>query len=324
MKTKEIIKLEQPIAYTILENALKNDKLAHAYLFNGEKGTPKMATALLFAKSLLCSYKDGFACEECETCERIQNGNYADLIILNGETNSIKKNEILDLQESLNKTAIEVIGKKIYIINYVENATTEALNSLLKFLEEPTNDLTAILIVEQMDRLLPTIISRCQIIPFRKVNVRECYELCINEKMNPLDAYLLSHLIGNKSEIDEMLENENYQQARILGLQMLEDFIQDKYLALYHLQKDGFKDKKGNEREQFIRFVSILSIFYRDVIKNQTFCTDSTWLKLMSQYDSMQCIQYLSICNEMIDKCNKSVNLNLLVDQLLSQLKEMI
>lgn len=323
MLIKERLKLEQPIAYRILENSLRTQKYAHAYLLSGEKGTPKMETAILLAQSILCTHVDGFACETCDTCVRIKNHTYTDCRYMDGETTSIKKKDILELQEEFNKTAVEMGGKKVYIMNYAENATPDALNSLLKFLEEPTNDLLAILIVEQMDRLLPTIISRCQMIPFRKVNVKDVYELCVKEHMNSLDAYLLSQLVGNKEEIDEMLEDENYQRSRILAMQMLEDFTKDKYLALYHLQKDGFKDKKGNDKLQFMQFVHILSIFFKDVIKQQSLCDDETWLQLMKKYQVQACIQYLKVCNEAMDKCGKSVNLGLLVDQLLAQLKEM-
>lgn len=323
MLIKERLKLEQPIAYRILENSLRTQKYAHAYLLSGEKGTPKMETAILLAQSILCTHVDGFACETCDTCVRIKNHTYTDCRYMDGETTSIKKKDILELQEEFNKTAVEMGGKKVYIMNYAENATPDALNSLLKFLEEPTNDLLAILIVEQMDRLLPTIISRCQMIPFRKVNVKDVYELCVKEHMNSLDAYLLSQLVGNKEEIDEMLEDENYQRSRILAMQMLEDFTKDKYLALYHLQKDGFKDRKGNDKLQFMQFVHILSIFFKDVIKQQSLCDDETWLQLMKKYQVQACIQYLKVCNEAMDKCGKSVNLGLLVDQLLAQLKEM-
>lgn len=323
MLTKERLKLEQPIAYKILENSLLTQKYAHAYLLNGEKGTPKMETAILLAQSILCTEGNGFACEICDTCVRIKNHTYTDCRYIDGETTSIKKNDILELQEEFNKTAVEMGGKKVYIMNYAENATPDALNSLLKFLEEPTNDLLAILIVEQIDRLLPTIISRCQMIPFRKVNVKEVYELCVKENMNSLDAYLLSHLVGNKTEIEEMMEDESYQKARILAMQMLEDFTKDKYLALYHLQKDGFKEKKGIDKQQFMQFMHILTLFYKDVIRQQSLCVDESWNQLMKKYQVQACIQYLKVCNETMDKCGKSVNLNLLVDQLLAQLKEM-
>lgn len=318
---KEQLKKSQPVAYRILENSLLNNRYAHAYLFTGEKGTPKLETAVLLAQSILCQNGHGFACEECDTCNRIKEHNYVDCIMLDGETTSIKKNDILKIQEEFNKTAVESGGKKVYIMNYAENATPDALNSLLKFLEEPSNDVTAILIVEQIDRLLPTVISRCQRIPFKKISIEECYQACLEDAMDSLDAYLLSHLAGSISEITSMQENENYQMARQLALETIELFCQNPVMALYELQKDGFK--KGNERVQFSIFIDILMLFFKDAITKKTICESDRWKEAMNKYRQKPCIHYLKVCMEAKDKCNKSVNIPLLVDQLIAKMKEM-
>ena len=172
---KELLKEQQPVVYTTLKHALELDKLAHAYMFSGPAGTMKKEAAYLLAQSLVCS-THGFACECCDTCKRIAANEFADLKYIDGTTTSIKKEDIVKLQKEFNKTGLETTGKKIYILDHAENATPDALNSLLKFLEEPTNDMTAILIVEQMDRVLPTIISRCQNIPFTAPGFFSCYQ----------------------------------------------------------------------------------------------------------------------------------------------------
>lgn len=319
---KERLKKEQPIAYKILENALISKHYAHAYLLVGEKGTPKKETAILLAQSLLCD-EEGFACETCNTCQRIADHNYADFIFIDGETTSIKKQNILAIQEEFNKTSVESKGKKIYVLNYAENATPDALNSLLKFLEEPVQDVFAILTVEQLDRLLPTIQSRCQNIPLRKANISTCYEYCIKENIDPLDAYLLSHLAGCWEEITQKLEDENYQLARILAMDTIQMLYKNADQALVHLQRDGFKDKKGSDKMQFMMFVEILSIFFKDVIKGQTLCESSQWLSAMKEYNVKDCIAYLTACMEAKDKCGRSVNLSLLCDQLIAKMKEL-
>ena len=236
---------EQKVAYQILKNGLKNNSFVHAYLFVGEKGTPKMETAIFLAQSLLCD-QEGFACETCDTCQRVKDGNYADLIIKDGTDSSIKKEDILNIQEQFSKTAIEAKERKIYILNMIENATPEALNSLLKFLEEPSEDVTAILICEQQDRLLPTIISRCQMIPFRKTLPNALLQKCRNENMNELDAYLLTYLVNNYEQISEIIEDENYQNARYLAISVLEKMILSVHEASLFLQIEGFKEKKGS------------------------------------------------------------------------------
>ena len=148
LMVKDKLKEQQPIVYHTLKNALENSRLAHAYLFSGPGGSMKKDAAILLAQSLLCK-GNTFACEECDLCKRVKAHEYADMIYLDGSEISIKKEDIKKLQKSFEKTALEKNGRKIYILDHVENATADALNSLLKFLEEPSGDMTAILLVEQ-------------------------------------------------------------------------------------------------------------------------------------------------------------------------------
>lgn len=173
-----------------------------------------------------------------------KNGTYTDCIVIDGENKSIKKEAILHIQEEFTKTALEQKGKKVYILNMAENATVEALNSLLKFLEEPSNDVTAILIVEQVDRLLPTIVSRCQMIPFKKNKLSDTLKAAKEKGLDELDAYLCAKLAGNIRDIETVFEDENYQSARYLALLTIEKFKDDPYEVLYEIQKEGFKEKK--------------------------------------------------------------------------------
>ena len=311
---------EQKVAYQILKNGLKNNSFVHAYLFVGEKGTPKMETAIFLAQSLLCD-QEGFACETCDTCQRVKDGNYADLIIKDGTDSSIKKEDILNIQEQFSKTAIEAKGRKIYILNMIENATLEALNSLLKFLEEPSEDVTAILICEQQDRLLPTIISRCQMIPFRKTLPNALLQKCRNENMNELDAYLLTYLVNNYEQISEIIEDENYQNARYLAISVLEKMILSVHEASLFLQIEGFKEKKGNDRAQFNYFIEILMRFFKDCLRKDCECQSEQWQELIRQYQKKNCVQMLSVCMQIKDKCNKSVNIKLLSDQLMAEIR---
>ena len=311
---------EQKVAYQILKNGLKNNSFVHAYLFVGEKGTPKMETAIFLAQSLLCD-QEGFACETCDTCQRVKDGNYADLIIKDGTDSSIKKEDILNIQEQFSKTAIEAKGRKIYILNMIENATPEALNSLLKFLEEPSEDVTAILICEQQDRLLPTIISRCQMIPFRKTLPNALLQKCRDENMNELDAYLLTYLVNNYEQISEIIEDENYQNARYLAISVLEKMILSVHEASLFLQIEGFKEKKGNDRAQFNYFIEILMRFFKDCLRKDCECQSEQWQELIRQYQKKNCVQMLSVCMQIKDKYNKSVNIKLLSDQLMAEIR---
>ena len=87
---KDILREQQPVVYHTLRNALEHNRLAHAYMFSGPSGTPKKETAYLLAQSLVCR-ESGFACEVCDTCERIAHNEYADMIYLDGTSVSLRR-----------------------------------------------------------------------------------------------------------------------------------------------------------------------------------------------------------------------------------------
>lgn len=145
-----------------LTNTLKTDKLSHAYLVVGEDSLYSDEFILSFVKAIFClenKDKEFYSCENCKNCNSINHGNYVDFYKLSSET-SIKKDEIQTLKSDLSVKSF--YGKKIYWIKDIEKMTEQAANSLLKFLEEPEDDITAILSCKNISAILPTIISRCQ------------------------------------------------------------------------------------------------------------------------------------------------------------------
>ena len=145
-----------------LTNTLKTDKLSHAYLVIGEDSLYCDEFILSFVKAIFClenKNKEFFSCEKCNNCRSINHENYVDFYRLTSET-SIKKEEIQTLKSDLSVKAF--YGKKIYWIKDIEKMTEQAANSLLKFLEEPEDDIIAILSCKNISAVLPTIISRCQ------------------------------------------------------------------------------------------------------------------------------------------------------------------
>lgn len=317
---KDDLKKYQPLAYQTLYNALNLNRLAHAYLFHGPKGSGKLKAAMLFAQSLICENADPFACENCSLCQRIIKQQYHDVIYLDGSLASIKKKDILYLQERFSKTALEK-GKKIYIINAVENSTTEALNSLLKFLEEPSSaDMVAILISEQMDRVLPTIVSRCQLIPFRSIRFSDRFE-SVKNQLDPLDAYLLSNIYHQSERMIEAQEEEIYQHSVYLWKEMLkQNSIYDAHLFL--IMEAFPTSMKKNHKQIMQHLIEFLMIYYQDRMKQHTVCEDEWYQKQIKHQISMkEARQVLEALMQAKDKCNHSVNLPLLLDQLMSQLK---
>lgn len=166
--TWETLNKMQPTVMKMLKNSIVKGRLSHAYLFEGMKGTGKRETSLFLAKSIFCENPiDQFIpCESCHHCKRIESGNHPDVHMIEPDGLSIKKNQIKMLQEEFFKSGVES-KKKLYILFHADRMTASAQNSLLKFLEEPNSETTAILITEQVQQILPTILSRCQIISFK-------------------------------------------------------------------------------------------------------------------------------------------------------------
>ena len=122
MNVKRAI-LSQNNIFNMLKKANNNHRLSHAYLFVGEVGTNLFATTKFIAKSIICGDGDPFACESCIDCMRVDDDNYPDLIIYNGEKATIKKEDVSSLENRFEKTALDDKGIKIYIIHLVENMT---------------------------------------------------------------------------------------------------------------------------------------------------------------------------------------------------------
>ena len=160
------LKQNEPIAYRSLSNAFKNNKIAHSYLLTGEYNPLKIETAYLIAQSIV-EGKNDFACETCDTCKRIRKNEYFDVIYVDGYSELIKKDDIENIMDEFSRTSLESSGKKVYILANINNATTKVLNMILKFMEEPSNSNTyGIFITDKKEDLLPTVVSRCQEIPF--------------------------------------------------------------------------------------------------------------------------------------------------------------
>lgn len=174
-KDFEEIAGEQEIVQT-LKNALKSNRLAHAYLFTGPRGVGKTSIARLMAKGINC-LTNGITdnpCNVCENCLEISAGNFLDLIEIDAASNR-GIDEIRQLKEKINYRPSKG-RKKVYIIDEVHMLTKEAFNALLKTLEEPPEHVLFILATTEPDKILPTIISRCQRYDFKVINYKDTRE----------------------------------------------------------------------------------------------------------------------------------------------------
>lgn len=321
---KDILKERQPVVEKILFNALKHKQPSHAYLFVGPKGSKMLESAKLFAQSLVCPHANPWACETCEVCLRIEEGVYADLILLDGSNSSIKKDEILDLQAQFSKTALEGYGKKFYIMNAAENATTEALNSLLKFLEEPSgHDTYALLISEKPERLLETIVSRCQTLTFKAQNRLELEEELSHHEQDAYELHLIAQMVNDKEEMVELLNSDSYKHSLNLFGVFIDEYTKAPYLGELFLQNHLLKKKDPSiDRASLTLFLTIGMMFFKDVMF-KTPTTSKVWKKRMNDLPNhFNTLLAFTLFNDSIHKITTNANLSLLIDALLYQLKE--
>lgn len=186
-----------------LENSLKKNKLSHAYLFVGEDKNYNDKFILQFVKAIFCLNNDQqnfYSCNNCTNCNNIMNDNYVDFYKIDTAGSTIKKEDILFLKSELTVKAF--YNKKIYWIKDVENFTSQAANSLLKFLEEPEENIIAILSCSNVSNVLPTILSRCQQIK----------------------------LVGKEEQ-----QLENYEEQQVLLKEFTKRFEKNKHLATIYL-----------------------------------------------------------------------------------------
>lgn len=191
---------QEPVVQT-LRNAIATNRVGHAYLFAGPRGTGKTTSARLLAKAVNCLHEDAAKrpCDKCENCEAVNAGRFLDLIEIDAASNT-SVDDIRDLRDKVGFAPSQ--GKyKVYIIDEVHMLSTSAFNALLKTLEEPPAHVIFILATTEIHKIPATVLSRCQRHEFRRIPVQTIVEnlkpLCEKENIDIEEEAL--HLIARQS-----------------------------------------------------------------------------------------------------------------------------
>lgn len=191
----------QDIIVKTLKNVIKNDKLSHAYLFTGPRGTGKTSCAKLFAKAINClDNESGDACNKCENCISFNNNSNPDIIEIDAASN----NGVDEIREIKNKVnLVPTISKyKVYIIDEVHMLSIGAFNALLKTLEEPPEYVIFILATTEPQKLPTTVISRCQRFDFKSISnesMKQCLKNILEKEKINIDSLALNEIILNSN-----------------------------------------------------------------------------------------------------------------------------
>lgn len=167
LRAFEKIKEKDPLAHKILSSSYNRNNIAHAYIFVGREKTRLAEVTNIFSKTMLCS--SGTALDNCINCKMFDSGNHPDYRAWEPETEKSKFIKLEQIHELISATKFQPITskRKVLILNEIQQLRVEGSNSLLKTLEEPTPFSIIILTVDSLENVLPTIISRCQIIPLK-------------------------------------------------------------------------------------------------------------------------------------------------------------
>lgn len=190
---------------------IKNKTLAHAYLFNGDSGVGKLDLAVWIAQGVFCENlnSDGTPCLKCNSCLRIAENEHPDVIQIIPEGKSIKVDEIRFLKSEFAKSGVES-NRKIFIIKDADKMTVNAANSLLKFIEEPFGEVTAFLLTSHINQILPTIVSRCQVVEFKQRQLKMVYDQLIEQQIDTSVACVLAHLNADIATLVELGNDEHF------------------------------------------------------------------------------------------------------------------
>ena len=247
-----------------ISSAVENNRVSHAYILNGERGSGKKMLANLFAKTLLCETGDNEPCRKCHSCKQAESGNHPDIIrVTHEKPNSIS---VDDIRTQVNNT-VDIKPYqgpyKVYIIPQADMMTPQAQNAILKTIEEPPSYAVFLLLTENAETLLPTINSRCVMLKLRNIKdtlikkyLMENLEIP-DYKADMCTAFAQGNMgraimLANSDHFNEIREEAVQLLKHISEMELNEIVAAVKNISVYKLEITDYLD--------------IIMIWYRDVL----------------------------------------------------------
>jgi len=321
MQVEKYLKKYQPVIYQTFVNSLQKGQLSHAYLISGTNGSPLLDIAKFFAKSILCDDPFPLACNSCITCLRVDDDNYPDFFVFDGSKSTIKKDAVTTIESSFEKKAFENKGIRIYILHLIENMTIEAINSILKFLEEPGQQIYAFLTTNNENSILPTIISRCQVLRMKLIDKNIVINDAVSFGVDKKDAELLSYFYNDGELIKEIIDDQDNNEVFFTAKKCFEETIQvmdesDKDALIYYVQGNISNQIKSKEACRY--FINMLVMAFEDMIAIsnekqpflESYATILEHLSTKLSHISESLIELLRCATAI----NTNVNITLLID----------
>lgn len=256
---ENIIGHEQNIEH--LENAIENGQVSHAYIFNGEDGIGKMTMAKAFVKALLCESKN--SCGTCQSCIQIDSGNHPDVIYVTHEKAGITVDDIRDQVNQSVFVKPYSSDYKVYIIDEADKMNAAAQNALLKTIEEPPAYAVIILLSNNKESFLETIVSRCVVLnfgPLKESQVRE-YLHSHYDNMNGREDLAVSYSMGNIGKAKKVIESDDFNEQKDFCLNLMANLEKwDIHEILLSLKQ------MASYKDYIYDLLDIMTIYYRDIL----------------------------------------------------------
>lgn len=291
----EVVIEKQPILSRILSKINNSLSSVQAYLLVGSNEEDLKKYSLLFTKVLVCPNKYSDNCSKCNICSRMSSGNFSELKIIEPLNGVIKKEEIIKLRNSFQTQSVE--GKnQVYIIRDVELLNLSAANSLLKFLEEPDSNTIAIFTTTNLNAVINTITSRCQVIKLNNNNINNGFDLVKN--ISNLDEEQINIVL----EFLFTIENNE-----VRAISKIKELFMD-YFDTKELLKSSF---------------SVILLAYKDalnykIFENMEYFNNETGIKNISKNQSIDIlIKKISFILENIQKLEYNVNITLFLSNVI-------
>ncbi len=308
MSFQEII--GQETAKKVLQNGLRQQKISHAYLFHGPAGSGQLKMAHNFAKALVCLEKGVDACGHCIECRKMEHGNHPDFLLVEPDGNSIKIDQIRELQRIFSYRS-EAGNRKIYIIQDADKMTVQAANSLLKFLEEPPAPAVAMLLTDNVQSILPTIRSRTQPVLFNAVDPKQMIQMLADENY-PLSLVRCAvHLVSDPEECRKLLAENWFAEIRNVVLQLGKESASRGSMSLITAQQKLFKGGLGDHVD---RAFDLFHLWFKDLIHIQIGQNESIvfidQLESLSKVAHTRSMQHWISCMALAAECKKMLRSN--------------
>jgi DNA polymerase-3 subunit delta' len=246
-----------------LQNAIRLGKVSHAYIFEGEEGSGKKLLAGVFAKTLQCEEGKSMSCNHCRSCMQADTGNQPDIIRVTHEKASIGVDDIrLQVNGDIQIKPYHS-PYKIYIIDSAEKMTEQAQNALLKTLEEPPEYAVILLLTDNKNKLLPTILSRSVQLQLRPVDKQDIKQFLMEKHQVPdyLAEVSADFSSGNVGKALKYASSEEFEQMKGEVLDLL------KNIGMMEQSELISKSKKiASHRESIMDYIDLMLLWYRDVL----------------------------------------------------------